>query len=138
MKKTNTEIEESKEKVGLKQLIQKKLEKDGKRTATKEIYVKSLDGNLTVNNPTDTQKIEFLDKRKADSYVDMMDGYAKLIYDCCPILHSRELQEEIGVSYPYDTVNAIFDIDEIADIGVKVLNFFDDEEEEEAGENLKN
>ena len=97
-------------KVSLEQLIKKKLERDGKRDATKEIYVKSLDGEITFKNPSDTQRIEFADKTKTGSYVDMMEAYGKLIYDCCPMLHSKELQESIEVDYPYDTVKAIFDI----------------------------
>lgn len=125
-------------KVSLEQLIQKKLERDGKRNAEKDIYVKSLNANLTVKNPSDTQRIEFADKTKTGSYVDMMEAYTKLIYDCCPMLHSKELQESIEVSYPYDTVKAIFDTEEIAEIGVKVLNFFDSEEENDADEKLKN
>ena len=52
------------------------------------------------------------------------------------MLHSSELQKEIEVDYPYDTVKAIFDTDEIADIGVKVLNFF--EEENDPDEKIKN
>jgi len=124
--------------VSLEQLIKKKLEKDGKRNATKEVYIKSLDANLTVRNPSDTQKIEFADKTKTGSYIDMMEAYGKLIYDCCPMLHSKELQESIEVQYPYDTVKAIFDTEEITEIGIKVLNFFDDEEEDNADEKLKN
>ena len=48
-----------------------------------------------------------------------------------------ELQESIEVDYPYDTVRAIFDITEITDIGVKLINFFDDDEDN-AEEKLKN
>lgn len=125
-------------KVSLEQLIKKKLERDGKKNATKEIFVESLNGNITVTNPSDSQRIEFADKTKSGSYVDMMDAYSKLIYDCCPLLHSGDLQKEIEVDYPYDTVKAIFDMDEIAEIGVKVFNFFDDEEENDADEKLKN
>ncbi len=125
-------------KVSLEQLIQKKLERDGKRNAEKDIYVKSLNANLTVKNPSDTQRIAFADQTKTGSYVDMMEAYTKLIYDCCPMLHSKELQESIEVSYPYDTVKAIFDTEEIAEIGVKVLNFFDNEEENDSDEKLKN
>ncbi len=124
--------------VSLEQLIKKKLEKDGRKTATKEIFVESLNANITVKNPTDMQRIDFADKTKSGSYVDMFDGYSKLIYDCCPMLHSKELQDSIGVVYPYDTISAIFDTDEIADIGVQVLNFFDDEEENDVEEKVKN
>jgi hypothetical protein len=125
-------------KVSLEQLIKKKLEKDGKRNATKEIYVESLEGNITFSNPSDTQKIEFADTNKSGSYVDMMEAYSKLIYDCCPMLHSKELQESIGVSYPYDTVKAIFDTDEIADIGLQVLNFFEAKSDEVEEDKVKN
>ena len=68
----------------------------------------------------------------------MIDGMVKLIYDCCPMLHSKELQESIEVDYPYDTVRAIFDIGEITDIGIKLINFFDDDENDDAEEKLKN
>ena len=124
-------------KVSLEQLIQKKLEKDGKKNASKEIYVKSLDAYITVTNPSDSQKIEFADTTKEGSYVEMMKAYEKLIYDNCAMLRSKELQKSIEVDYPYDTVKAIFDTDEIAEIGVKVLNFFD-EDEDDADEKIKN
>ena len=124
-------------KVSLEQLIQKKLEKDGKKNASKEIYVKSLDAYITVTNPSDSQKIEFADKTKDGSYVEMMKAYEKLIYDNCAMLRSKELQKSIEVDYPYDTVKAIFDTDEIAEIGVKVLNFFE-EDEEDTDEKIKN
>ena len=124
-------------KVSLEQLIQKKLEKDGRKNASKEIYVKSLDAYITVTNPSDSQKIEFADKTKDGSYVEMMKAYEKLIYDNCAMLRSKELHKSIEVDYPYDTVKAIFDTDEIAEIGVKVLNFFD-EDEDDADEKIKN
>ena len=125
-------------KVTLKQLIEKKLEKDGKKTATKDIYIKSLDGCNTFNNPSDSARIEYAEKTRNGSYVDLVDGMVKLIYDCCPMLHAKELQESIDVDYPYDTVKAIFDIDEIMELGVKLMNFFDDDKEDGSEEKLKN
>lgn len=125
-------------KVTLKQLIEKKLEKDGKKTATKDIYIKSLDGCITFNNPSDSARIEYAEKTRNGSYVDLVDGMVKLIYDCCPMLHAKELQESIDVDYPYDTVKAIFDLDEIMELGVKLMNFFDDDKEDGSEEKLKN
>ena len=125
-------------KVTLKQLIEKKLEKDGKKTATKDIYIKSLDGCITFNNPSDSARIEYAEKTRNGSDVDLVDGMVKLIYDCCPMLHAKELQESIDVDYPYDTVKAIFDIDEIMELGVKLMNFFDDDKEDGSEEKLKN
>lgn len=125
-------------KVTLEQLIRKKLEKDGKRTATKDIYIESLDGNITFNNPTDTMRIEYSERVKSESYIDMIDAMVKLIYDCCPMLHSKELQESCEVDYPYDIVRAIFDISEITDLGIKLINFFDDDGEEQDEDKLKN
>lgn len=122
--------------VSLKQLIEKKLEKDGRKTATKDIYIDSLGGNIIFHNPSDAARIEYSEKSKSGSYVDMIDGMVRLIYDCCPMLHSKELQESIDVDYPYDTVRAIFDISEITELGVKLINFFD--EDEDAEDKLKN
>lgn len=123
-------------KISLKQLIEKKLEKDGKKTATKDIYIESLGGSITFNNPSDAARIEYSEKARSGSYVDMIDGMVRLIYDCCPMLHSKELQENIDIDYPYDTVRAIFDISEITELGVKLINFFD--EDEDAEDRLKN
>lgn len=125
-------------KASLELLIKKKLEKDNKIIATKDIYVESLDGDITFNNPSDFARIEYSEKVKSGSYVDMFDAMVKLIYDCCPMLHSKELQESIEVDYPYDTVRKIFDVDEITELGVKLINFFDDEKETDAEEKLKN
>lgn len=122
----------------LKQLIEKKLAKDGKVGVTKEIYVESLGGTITCVNPTDYQRITFLETNKSREYPDMLKAYSRLIYDCCPMLHSKELQESIEVDYPYDTVGKIFEIDEIFTIGPKILNFFDDDEEEVAEDKVKN
>ena len=122
--------------VSLKQLIEKKLEKDGRKTAAKDIYIESLGGSITFNNPSDAARIEYSEKARSGSYVDMIDGMVRLIYDCCPMLHSKELQESIDVDYPYDTVRAIFDISEITELGVKLINFFD--EDEDAEDKLKN
>lgn len=125
-------------KVTLKELIEKKLERDNKKTATKDIYIESLGGSITFNNPSDAARIEYSEKVKSESYVDMVDGMVKLIYDCCPMLHSKELQESIEVDYPYDTVRSIFDVTEITDIGVKLINFFDNDENDNAEKKLKN
>lgn len=120
-------------KVSIEQLIKRKLDKDSKKNATKNIFVKGLGGELTFNNPSDSMRIEYLEKTRTGSYVDMVEAMVKIIYDCCPTLQSKELQQEIGVDYPYDTVKAIFEIPEITDLGIKLINF--DEAEEENEEN---
>jgi len=137
------ENEKNGEKVSLEALIRKKLDRDEKKAAVKDIYVECLGGYLTVRNPSDAQRIELADKGKSGEYADLIEGYVKLIYDCCDILHSEELQEEIGVKYPYDTVKALFDPEEIAEIGLEISDFFGKRKEkgdetDEADENLKN
>ena len=124
-------------KVSLEQLIKKKLEKDSRRTATKEIYIESLGGYITFNAPTDAQHIEYTDKISDGSYSAMIPAMERLIYDCCPLLHSKELQEKTGVEYPYDIVRAIFGLEEILDIGVALVNFFK-ENEENSNDNKEN
>lgn len=127
-------------KITLEQLIRKKLDKDKRKEATKEIYIKSLEGSLKFTAPTDAQRIEYSDKTKSGSYVDMVSAMERLIYDCCPTLHSQELLKGIETDYPYDSVRAIFDVDEIVDIGLKLIRFFepDEEEKEEKEDKLKN
>lgn len=126
-------------KVSLEQLIKKKLDKDSKKNATKDIYIESLGGYITFNAPSDAQKIEYSEKTKSESYIDMINSMERLIYDCCPMLHSKELQEQTGIDYPYDIVRAIFEIDEIMDLGVALMNFFEDDKNKTNDEDkLKN
>lgn len=129
---------EEKNTITLAQLIKKKLDKDEKRGATKEIYVESLNGYLIFNNPSDSMRLEYMEKTKDGSYVEMYEAMVRIIYDCCPTLRSKELQKEINIQYPYDTVKAIFETEEIMELGVKLINFFDEENEEEEEDSLKN
>lgn len=135
-KETTVEVKPLK-KVSLEQLIRKKLEKDGKRTAKKDIYIESLGGLITFTAPTDAARIEYADKTKSENFSDMVPAMEKLIYDCCPMLHSKELLDGIEIEYPYDAVRAIFDIGEITDLGVKLIHFFDDEDEDDESEEEK-
>lgn len=129
---------EEKKVITLEQLIAKKLNKDKKKGISKEFYIESLEGYISFNNPTDSMRIEYMEKTKDGSYVEMYEAMVRIIYDCCPTLRAKELQKEIGVQYPYDTVKVIFEPEEVMELGVKLINFFDEEEKEEEEDSLKN
>lgn len=117
-------------KASLEMLIKKKLDRDTRKAKTKEVYVESLGGSVTVTCPTDSGRVEYLEAVKTGSYVDLVEGMVKLVYDNCPILHSDELLKGIEVDYPYDSVKAIFDIDDIAVLSNAINSLYTGKEDE--------
>lgn len=62
---------------------------------------------------------------------------ATAVFDACPLLHDRQLQEACECVEPYDVVEKLFTPDEIMDIATALLDF-DDEMGDGQEEALKN
>lgn len=99
-------------KITLEALIAKKEQalsaKAKKKTA--DLYVKSLDGIITIQAP---------DAKLMRDIMEMEDGNEYLVYQCCidPPLKNAALQEGEGV--PHEVVYKLFDPGEIAAISMK-------------------
>jgi len=103
-------------KITLKELIARKEQMlEAKKTPkTKELYIKSLDGTITVEGPTSAL---------AKDAQEMTDGDQYLVYQCVidPCLKSKELQEAFGCVEPMEIVEKLFDPGEIPQISVECL-----------------
>ena len=89
--------------------------KSKKQKKTKDLYVKSLDGVITIVEPDaalarDAQEME----ESGDTYI---------VYSCVtePCLKSKELQEAFGCVEPMEIVEKIFDVGEIPQIAVECI-----------------
>lgn len=114
------------EKATLKDLIAKKLQKDNEKTKSYEINVKSMGKSLTFKKPSDEMRLDMLDEMGTEPDIrTMMSAYKKIIYLSCDLLQNQELQEELGVVDPFDTVDSIFDLDDILEIGEQLMDAMD-------------
>lgn len=100
----------------LKELIAKKeqmLEAKKKRQ-TSELYIESLDAAIKVQEPS---------KEVVRDAVDMEDGDAYTVYQCCiePNLKAAELKEEYGCAVPAEIVHIVFKPGEVSFIAKHCL-----------------
>ena len=103
-------------KITLQELLRRKEQMlEAKKTPkTKELYIKSLDGTITVEGPTATL---------AKDAQDMENGDVYLVYECVkdPCLKAKELQDAFGCVEPMEIVEKLFDPGEIPQISVECL-----------------
>ena len=103
-------------KITLQELLRRKEQilESKKTPKTKTLYVKSLDGNITIESPTSALAKDAQEMENGDNY---------LVHQCVtePNLRSRELQEAFGCVEPLEIVEKIFDPGEIPQISVECL-----------------
>ena len=103
-------------KITLQELLRRKEQMlEAKKTPkTAELYVKSLDGTITIEGPTSAL---------AKDAQEMDNGDAYLVYQCVtePCLKAKELQEAYKCVEPMEIVEKIFDPGEIPQISVECL-----------------
>ena len=87
-----------------------------KKKKTQELYVASLDGTITIEEPSAALA------RDAQE-MDAGEGDVYMTYECVidPPLKSKELQDAFGGREPMEIVEKIFDAGEIPQIGVACM-----------------
>ncbi|MDT3415597.1 hypothetical protein QO009_001455 [Brevibacillus aydinogluensis] len=101
-------------------LSEKEKLKRGKRR-TANLYIESLDGEITIQEPDRSIAIEALTMAQDDSRSQMADPY--IVYHCVvqPDLKDAQLQKEFGCVEPTDIVGILFRPGEIAAISGHAL-----------------
>lgn len=107
-------------------LIRRKEQKEQDQYRTKNIYVTSMDKELTFKKPSDDTVCDVLDTMEDMKCMSkVVEGYKKLIYLCCDMLQDPKLHEALGVQDPFDTVNKLFNLADITEIGEQLLELID-------------
>ena len=103
-------------KITLQELIRRKEQmlESKKKPKTGTLYIKSLDGTITIESPTASMAKESQDMENGDAYI---------VYSCVkePCLKSKELQEAFGCIDPMEIVEKIFEPGEVPMIAVECL-----------------
>ena len=104
-------------KITLAELIKRKEQvlEAKKNVKRARVYVKSLGGEIVIKAPTKSLATESAEMEK--------DGDAHLVYECVaePDLHSKELQDAYGCTYPEEIVEKLFDAGEITPIAMECM-----------------
>ena len=101
----------NKNKITLKDLLQRKEAIRSKRTnETKSLYIRSLDGVITIQKPDRTLCLDAIGMDQ--------EGDAYMVYNCVtePNLKDPDLQQEYGCVTPMEIVEKLFEPGEIANI----------------------
>lgn len=118
MKKLSTrETAETPKKVTLEELLDRAAKSKTVKKESRELYVKSLDGTITIEKPDRSTCLEALDmdnSEEADEYI---------VYNCVsnPLLKDKALQEAYGVVSPIEIVARVFEPGEISAISKECL-----------------
>ena len=120
-------------KITLQELIKRKeqmLESKDK-LKTKELYVSSLDGTITVECPTSAMAKEAQEMDNGDAY---------MVYQCVkePNLQSKELRDAFGCVEPMEIVEKVFDAGEIPQIALECLKLAGYVDSVKAVDDIKN
>ena len=103
-------------KITLEELIRRKEQmlEAKKKPKTASLYIKSLDGTITIESPTAALAREAQEMDNGDTY---------MVYSCVtePCLKSKELQQEFGCVDPMEIVEKIFETGEIPQIALECL-----------------
>lgn len=104
-------------KITLKDLISRAEQRKADKKELRQLYVKSLDGTITIMKPERALVLEALDMEddaEADKY---------LVYNCVvePNLKDKELHKAYNVIAPMDIVDEIFDPGEVAGISKEIV-----------------
>ena len=103
-------------KITLEELIRRKEQmlESKKKPKTETLYIKSLDGTITIESPTAAMAREAQDMENGDAY---------MVYSCVtePCLKSKELRDAFGCVEPMEIVEKIFEPGEIPQIAVECL-----------------
>ena len=103
-------------KITLQELIRRKEQMlESKKTPkTATLYVKSLDGTITIESPTSSIAKEAQDMENGDAY---------MVYSCVtePCLKSKELRDAFGCIEPMEIVEKVFEPGEVPQIAMECL-----------------
>jgi hypothetical protein len=117
---------ESMKKATFKDLIAKKIQKESEQFKTMDIYVSSMDATLKFKKPNDDYVLDAIDDIGDGTDIrKMIVAFKKLIYLCCDLLQNTELHKELEVVDPFDTVEKLFDLADIMEIGEQLMDLID-------------
>lgn len=129
---------DSKKRLTLAELIERKNQSEEDKLQVKEVYVKNLDGMLVFHRGSISKVIDLMDNiENAESARENYMFQKELIYMHCPMMHNEKLQSAYECVEPMDIVDKLFgeNLGAIAEASETILDFYGLADE---GEKVKN
>lgn len=113
-------------KLALADLMARAEQRKQDKKTFKSVYFHSLGGELTFERIPLTRALAFSDGLDEDKLVDNLEANIDLIYQCCPMMRNRELQEAYDCKEPTDIVCALFEdnLNDISYAAQEILAFY--------------
>ena len=107
-------------KLTIKELIAQKEALKSRKKKTANLFVESLEGEITIESPTS----DIMLTAQSEGETDAVRADRYLVYKCVkdPNLSDKELQEAYGCVEPIDIVKEIFQPGEVSKIAVEIMN----------------
>lgn len=120
-------MSEQTKKLTLEDLINKKAEREFKKTI--DVEVESLGGTITLKQVPLSSILRIIDDSvgtHGQGFVGIAEAIKLLIYHSCPLLQSEKLHEAYDCAEPFDIVEKLFtnDLMAINDIGEQLLKLY--------------
>lgn len=110
-------------KLTLENLIAAKSKRD--KFAIKDVYIKSLDGRVTVQKIPYDAVLNAMDAiNKESSMTGVLEVYKELIYKSIPMFQHADLLSAYEVTEPFDIVTELLELGEIMDVGGEILELY--------------
>ncbi len=105
-------------------IIKAKIQKENDKLTVKSIEVPSVGKELLFRRPKDEMVFDFIDNLHGgeEKTEDLINEYAKIIYQCCDTLQDPELHKELEIDDPFDTAKAFMDANDIIVVGDEVAS----------------
>lgn len=129
---------DKKTKLTLNELVKRKaqIQESRKTKKTQNLYIKSLDGVITIEEASRNVLVDTIEMEKDD----VLKSQKYLLYNCIvePNVKDKSLQEEFECIEPYDIVDKIFSTGEIGQICNALLSLSGYTSGVEVVEDIKN
>ena len=133
--------------------IQKAVLRKEQMSSTFDLNTKNY-GTVTFNRPKNQALLKYLDlmasavvtegEGKATKIIEqdfnlMLDASKELIYNCCPMMQSKELQAALDIQDPIETPVEVFGISQTMELAASIVEKSDGEKiQTQAAEKIKN
>ena len=117
---------ETHKKLSLEDLMGRAEQRAGDKKAYKQVYFPTLGGELVFEKIPLTRMLAMMDGVDGENLMDSLAFQVDLIYQCCPMLRNRALQEAYDCKEPTDIVCRVFEdnIAAISGAAEAILDFY--------------
>ena len=124
------------EKATFQDLLARKLQRENDKLKVKEISIPSMGKALLFKKPSDGAVVDVVGATiNSNDVQQLYEAYKKVIYMTCDTLQNPELHKELGITDPFDVVQALLEPTDVFEVGNQLMEFVGFEQVDEKVKN---